>query len=183
MMGRVETEVRRTEDLRAEHLVEIRAVMDDAFVDDPLTEDDWDHCLGGLHVLTRDGDLLVAHAAIVARPMLLDGTAHTVGYVEGVGVRRSHLRRGLGGTVLAPIESMAGGEYEVLALATSDEGLPFYLARGWRPWPGRTYVVTPTGRRRTPDEDDSVMVWPTGAFAAVGPDSELACYERSGEDW
>lgn len=179
----METEVRRTAELDEAELAEARAVLDDAFVDDPLTEDDWEHCLGGLHVLTRDGDLLVAHAAIVARPMLLDDGALTVGYVEGVGVRRSHLRRGLGGTLMARIEAMAGGEFDVLALAASDEGLPFYLTRGWRPWPGRTYVVTATGRRRTPDEDDSVLVWPTGPFAAVGPDSELACHERSGEDW
>lgn len=175
--------MRRTDELDVAELAEARAVLDDAFVDDPLTEDDWDHCLGGLHVLTRDGGLLVAHAAVVARPLLLDGTALTAGYVEGVGVRRTHLRLGLGGTVMSPIESMAGSEFEALALAASDEGIPFYLDRGWCPWPGRTYVITASGRRRTPEEDESLMVWPTGPFAHVGPDSELACYERSGEDW
>jgi aminoglycoside 2'-N-acetyltransferase I len=179
----VETEVRRTDELDESALAEARDVLDDAFVEDPLTEEDWDHCLGGFHVLTREGGRLVAHAAIVARPMLLDDAPLTVGYVEGVGVRRSHWRRGLGGTVMAPVEAMAGREFPALALATSDEGLPFYVARGWRPWPGRTYVVTATGRRRTPEEDDSIMVWPTGPFAEVGPDSDIACFERSGEDW
>ena len=36
-----------------------------------------------LRVLTREGGRLVAHAAIVARPMLLDDAPLTVGYVEG----------------------------------------------------------------------------------------------------
>ena len=182
-MVEVETVVRRTDELSDGELAEARDVLDDAFVDDPLTEEDWQHCLGGLHVLTREAGVLVAHAAVVARPMLLDGRPLPVGYVEGVGVRRTHLRRGLGGSVMAPVEAMAGDVFEVVALATSDEGEPFYVARGWRPWPGRTYVVTATGPRRTPDEDDSIMVWPTGPFATLGPESELACYERSGEDW
>lgn len=175
--------MRRTDELDASGLREARAVLDDAFVDDPLTEDDWEHCLGGLHVLTWEDDVLVAHAAIVARPMLLGEVPLRVGYVEGVGVRRDRLRRGYGGTVMAPVEAMAGREHPALALATSDEGLPFYLARGWRTWPGRTYVVTATGRRRTEDEDDSIMVWPAGPFRDVRRDSELACYERAGEDW
>lgn len=211
------TEVRRQEDLSRAELVEIRALLDDAFADDPLSEDDWQHCQGGHHVLTRQFGRLVAYAAVVERVMLLDGHPLAVGYVEGVGVVRSHHRRGLGSTVMAPIESMAagsgavtaeaGGEaesfdgpsddrqtasdhgYAALALSTSDEGEPFYLARGWRPWPGRTYVDTSAGphRRpqllRTPDEDESLMVWPQGPFADVGPESEIACRSRSGDDW
>ncbi|QIK65215.1 GNAT family N-acetyltransferase [Nocardioides sp. HDW12B] len=183
------TVVRRQEELGRAELVEVRALLDDAFADDPLSEDDWQHCQGGRHVLTREDGRLVAYAAVVERVMLLDGVPLAVGYVEGVGVRRSHHRRGLGGTVMAPIEALAGGDLAALALSTSDEGLPFYLARGWRPWPGRTYVDTSAAphRRpqllRTPDEDESLLVWPHGPFADVGPDSELACRARSGDDW
>lgn len=211
------TEVRRQEALARAELVEIRALLDDAFADDPLSEDDWQHCQGGHHVLTRQDGRLVAYAAVVERVMLLDGQPLAVGYVEGVGVLRSHHRRGLGSTVMAPIESMVAGSgaatvraeggaeafdgpshgrqpasgdgYAALALSTSDEGLPFYVARGWRPWPGRTYVDTSAAphRRpqllRTPDEDESLMVWPRGPFADVGPDSEIACRARSGDDW
>ena len=36
---------------------------------------------------------------------------------------------------------------------------------------------------RTPDEDESLLVWPHGPFADVGPDSEIACRARSGDDW
>ena len=211
------TEVRRQEELTRAELVEIRALLDDAFADDPLSEDDWQHCQGGHHVLTRQDGRLVAYAAVVERVMLLDGHPLAVGYVEGVGVLRSHHRRGLGSTVMVPIEALAAGSgaatveahggaeafdapaygrqaardagYAALALSTSDEGLPFYLARGWRPWPGRTYVDTSAAphRRpqllRTPDEDESLLVWPHGPFAEVGPDSGLACRARTGDDW
>ncbi len=214
--GETVAEVRRQEELTRAELVEIRALLDDAFADDPLSEDDWQHCQGGHHVLTRQDARLVAYAAVVERVMLLDGHPLAVGYVEGVGVLRSHHRRGLGSTVMAPIESMAAGGgaasvgagggaeafhgpadrltasdvgYAALALSSSDEGLPFYLARGWRPWPGRTYVDTSAAPHRRPqllrtrDEDESLMVWPHGPFADVGPDSDLACRARSGDDW
>ncbi len=188
-MWETETVVRAQEELGRAELVEVRALLDDAFADDPLNEDDWQHCQGGRHVLTREDGRLVAYAAVVERVMLLDGVPLAVGYVEGVGVRRSHRRRGLGGTVMAPIEALVDGDLAALALSTSDEGLPFYLARGWRPWPGRTYVDTSAAphRRpqllRTPDEDESLLVWPRGPFADVGPDSEIACRARSGDDW
>ena len=86
------TAVRRQEELARAELVEIRALLDDAFADDPLSEDDWQHCQGGHHVLTREDGRLVAYAAVVERVMLLDGHPLAVGYVEGVGVLRSHHR-------------------------------------------------------------------------------------------
>ena len=101
------TVVRRQEALGRAELVEIRALLDDAFVDDPLSEDDWQHCQGGHHVLTRADGRLVAYAAVVERVMLLDGHPLAIGYVEGLGVLRSHHRRGLGSTVMAPIEALA----------------------------------------------------------------------------
>lgn len=173
----------RTEELSPADLVELRAVLDDAFVDDPLTEEDWQHCLGGVHLLAREGGELLAHAVVVVRSFLLDGRPMPVGYVEGVGVRRARVRQGIGGLVMASVEAMGAGDLPALALAASDEGLPFYRARGWRPWPGQTYVATQAGLRRTPEEDGSVMVWPHGPFGDVGPDSALACEERPGEDW
>ena len=96
------------------------------------------------------------------------------------------------GVDVRPADARCVGRHRglaALALSTSDEGLPFYLARGWRPWPGRTYVDTSAAphRRpqllRTPDEDESLMVWPHGPFADVGPESEIACRARSGDDW
>ncbi|HEX2576665.1 MAG TPA: hypothetical protein VHK88_09985, partial [Aquihabitans sp.] len=44
----------------------VRRIMDDAFEGD-FDDDDWDHALGGLHVVVRDGDTVVAHAAVVER--------------------------------------------------------------------------------------------------------------------
>lgn len=184
-----ETVVLGQDDLTVGDLAEIQALLDDAFADDPLSEEDWEHCQGGRHVLTREGGRLVAYAAVVAREMLLDGRLLQVGYVEGVGVLRSRQRRGLGGTVMAPIEALVPDVHDALALSTSDEGLPFYLARGWRAWPGRTYVDTSAAPhdvprlRRTAEEDESLLVWPHGPFADLGPDTEIACRARSGDDW
>ena len=36
--------------------------------------------------------------------------------------------------------------------------IPFYLARGWLPWQGETFALTPDGRVRTPEDDDSLYV-------------------------
>lgn len=42
----------------------------DAALDGTFSEHDWDHALGGLHALAREGSELVGHACIVQRRLL-----------------------------------------------------------------------------------------------------------------
>ena len=73
-----------------------RALLDEVFAGE-LTDDDWEHALGGVHALVWDGDELAGHASVVQRRLLHGGRALRAGYVEGVGVRARARRRGYGG--------------------------------------------------------------------------------------
>jgi aminoglycoside 2'-N-acetyltransferase I len=170
--------VAHTADLTAAERGELRAFLDRAF-DGDLTADDWEHCLGGLHAVVREGGDVVAHAALVQRRLLHGGRALRCGYVEGVAVRADRRRRGLGGAVMAPLERAAAAVYDVAALAATDEALPFYAARGWRLWRGPTSALTPAGLVRTPDADDCVHVRGDG----LDLDGPLACDWREGDPW
>jgi aminoglycoside 2'-N-acetyltransferase I len=153
----------------------------EAFGDNTFTELDWEHSLGGVHAFAWDGDVLVGHASIVQRRLLHRGRAIRTGYVEGVGVRASHRREGVGTAVMAAIEAVARGAYDLAALASTDLGLPLYAGRGWRPWQGRTFAMTTDGIVRTADADDSVMVMPFGLDPDLGGD--LVCDWREGDLW
>ncbi|WP_461026918.1 GNAT family protein, partial [Streptomyces sparsus] len=82
--------VAHTSALDTTALGDVRALLDEAFED--FDDHDWDHGLGGMHVLVRsDGDLL-AHACVVQRRLLHAGRALRTGYVEGVAVRADRRR-------------------------------------------------------------------------------------------
>lgn len=155
---------------------QVRALLWSAF--DGFTEDDWRHCLGGLHVLLWDPAGLVGHAALVPRRLLAGGRPLAAGYVEGVAVRPDARRRGHGSALMAAVES--AGAYDVLALSASEDGLPFYLARGWQRWRGPTSVATANGVLRTPEDDGGVLVLPR---VEVDLDAALTCDERPGDVW
>src|SRR4029450_8497435 len=74
-----------TADLDLGVLGEARTLLYEAF--DQMTEDDWQHCLGGVHALVWDGPRLVGHASVVQRRLLHDGRALRAGYIEGGAVR------------------------------------------------------------------------------------------------
>lgn len=152
----------------------MRALLDTCF--DDFGEDDWAHCLGGLQVLLWDPRGLVGHAAVVPRTLWCGGRELRAGYVEGLAVRADARRRGHGGALMAVVEAQP---YEVLALGTTEAGLPFYLSRGWQLWRGPTAVRTPTGAVRTPEDDGSVLVRGDGLELTA----ELVCDWRTGDVW
>ena len=157
-----------------------RTLLEGVFEGD-LTDDDWEHSLGGLHALMWDGPDLVGHASLVQRRLLHGGRALRTGYVEGVGVRSDHRRRGHGGAMMAALEEVARGAYELGALGATNEGAAFYAARGWLRWQGPTWALTPTGIVRTEEDDDAVFVLPLSAPLDVA--SALTCDWRDGDLW
>ncbi|MGP4021570.1 GNAT family N-acetyltransferase [Saccharopolyspora sp. 5N708] len=176
------TEVRaaHTADLDDATLQAARALLYDVF--DDMTEHDWEHCLGGVHALAWDDGALIGHGAVVQRRLLHAGRALRTGYIEGVGVRADHRRRGVGAMLMAELERVVRGAYELGALGASEEGMAFYAARGWQPWQGPTSILTPTGFRRTADEDGYIFVLPV--TAPLDRTADLAtCDWRDGEVW
>jgi aminoglycoside 2'-N-acetyltransferase I len=169
-----------TADLDAATLMAARALLDEVFGDD-LTDHDWEHTLGGVHALVWEGDELIGHAAVVQRRLLHRGRALRTGYVEGVAVRANRRRRGHGEAMMDALERVVRGAYEVGALGATDEGADLYTARGWKRWQGPTSVLTPTGIRRTEEDDGCVYVLPVGVPLDLS--AELTCDWRDGDVW
>jgi aminoglycoside 2'-N-acetyltransferase I len=158
----------------------VRALLYEVFGDD-LEEDDWEHALGGVHALLWEGEDLVAHAAVVQRRLLHAGRALRTGYVEAVATLADRRRRGYGGLVMEAIERVVRGAYELGALGASEEGAGFYARRGWRPWRGRSWALTPDGVVRTAQEDGGIYVYEVGS--RLDRDGDLTCDWRDGSLW
>jgi aminoglycoside 2'-N-acetyltransferase I len=178
--GMMRIRVAHTADVEPAVLDDARRLLDEAF-DGDMSEEDWRHCLGGVHALAFDGDALVGHAAVAQRSMLVRGRALRCGYVEGVAVRADRRRRGYAGAMMAELERVIEAAYDFGALCASDEAVGFYRARGWRVWEGPTSVFAPDGIAPTPEEDGAVFMWP----GAVAPDvtAPIACDWRDGDVW
>lgn len=169
-----------TADLPADVLTAAHRLVVDAF-DGDFTDLDWEHSLGGMHATAWAGDDLVGHGSVVQRRMLHGGRALRCGYVEGVGVRADHRRNGVASALLAELERVVRGGYDLGALAATEQAVPLYAGRGWRRWQGTTWTLTPEGRARTEDEDDAVYVLPVAIELDLA--GELTCDCRDGDAW
>ena len=176
----MEIRTAHTADLDGATLGTARALLDDVFAGD-MTDQDWEHALGGLHALAVDGGELVGHASIVMRRLLHGGRALRTGYVEGVAVREDARRRGVGAALMRSLEKVVRRAYDLGALGASEMALPFYRALGWRAWEGTTWALTPDGIVRTADEDGGIFVLP--AAAPLDLRGELVCDWRDGDCW
>ena len=157
-----------------------RALLDEVFYPE-MTDHDWDHCLGGEHALIWEGPRLVAHAAVVQRRLTVGARRLRTGYVEGVAVRAQRQSRGHGAAVMAAVEATISRDYDLGALGSTEAGVGFYVARGWRVWQGPTWARIPNGLMRTPDEDDWIYVLETGE--ALDFSETLTCEWRPGDVW
>ena len=156
-----------------------RTLLDLAF-DGDLSDQDWEHAIGGMHALVWDGNRLVAHGSVVQRRLLHRGRALRTGFVEAIGVHPDRRGEGHAGQVMAALEAIIRRGYDLGALGSSDMALGFYAARGWQRWRGATAVLAPEGLRRTPD-DDGIFVLP--GEVPLDLDGELACDWRDGDVW
>ncbi|MFF9201373.1 GNAT family N-acetyltransferase [Streptomyces sp. NPDC014986] len=165
-----------TADLTPAELTAVRSLLRDAF-DGDLTDEDWEHALGGMHALVHDERGLAAHGAVVMRRARYRARWLRVGYVEGIAVRHDVRRQGLGSAVMAALEGVITRAYDLGALSASDDGALLYTARGWRAWDGRICALGPDGVVRLSDEEGSTYVWPVPADLG----SELVFDWRDGD--
>jgi len=156
-----------------------RALLDIVF--DDLDDDDWEHAVGGMHAMVRDGADLVAHGSVVQRRLVHGGRALRTGYVEGVGVHPDRRGEGHGARVMTELETIIRGAYDLGALGSSEMALGFYAARGWRRWRGSSAALTPQGPRPTPDDDDGIHVYPLDISLDI--EGEIMCDWRDGDVW
>ena len=168
-----------TSELGQETRAAARQLLYDVF--DDMTEEDWEHSLGGVHALAYEGERLVGHASVIQRRLLHGGRALRAGYVEGVAVHSEHRRRGHAAAMMAALERVARQAYDVAALGATDEAAVLYSGRGWQLWRGPSSALTPTGIERTEDDDGCIYVFPLGA--ALDLDGGLTCDWRDGDVW
>lgn len=175
-----EVRVAHTADLVTETLESARVLLDGAF-DGDFTDDDWEHALGGVHVLVWEESELIGHASLVQRRLLHRGRAWRAGYVEGVGVRADRRRCGHGAAMMQALEHVLRRAYDLGALGATDEAADFYAACGWKRWQGSTSALTPLGIERTAEEDGCIYVFPL--TASLDLSGELTCDWRGGDAW
>jgi aminoglycoside 2'-N-acetyltransferase I len=161
-------------------LAAARGLLWDAFPGE-MTEEDWEHCLGGIHALAYADGALVGHAALIQRRLLYAGRALRTGYVEGVAVRADQRRRGHGVGLMRALEPVIRGAYELGALGATDAGARLYAACGWRCWEGPLSSLTLEGLRRRSEPDGDIWVLEAGVPLDVT--RPLACDWRDGDLW
>lgn len=158
-------------------LAAVRALMDAAF-GDRFTDDDWDHTVGGTHVLWEEDGAVVAHASVVARRIEVGDRILRCGYVEGVATVPHRQGEGLGSAVMAVVNGVVREGFELGMLSTSRTS--FYERLGWQRWQGPSYVRRAGGVERTEDEDDGLLALPVIEVDVTLP---ITCEERAGDDW
>lgn len=164
----------------ADLLAEIRRLLDGAFGGD-FSEEDWDHTIGGWHVVVADGATIVAHAAVVARNVEVGGRSFHTGYVEGVATAPGREGEGLGSLAMTEVADVLHREFEMGALSTGRHR--FYARLGWERWQGPTFVRHGSQAVRTGEEDDGVMVLRYGPSTGVDLTAPISCPARQGDDW
>ncbi|MFA9431980.1 GNAT family N-acetyltransferase [Egicoccus sp. AB-alg2] len=161
-------------------LAKARALMSAAFGDD-FGETDWEHALGGWHVVLLQDDEVLAHAALVRRGLEAAGRLVDCEYVEAVATSPSAQGRGHGSAVMAEVAELLRRRHDLGVLSTGRHA--FYERLGWERWQGPTYVRDGTALTRTPDEDDGIMVLRFGATRALPLNAPMVCEARDGDDW
>ena len=171
-----------TAELSGAELAALRGLLFEAF-GGRFDEHDWEHTLGGIHVLATEDGEPVAHGAVVPRVMVTGGRDLATGYVEGVATRGDRRGRGLATAVMAEVGRVIERDYELGALGDGS-GIPgFYQRLGWETWQGPTWVAGPKGRERTPEDDGSILVLRTPATGELELTASITCDWRLGDVW
>src|SRR6188508_3191981 len=102
MASSIRVRTATTAELTAVDLRQMRTLLWEAFPkgEDGFTEDDWEHAMGGRHFMAEVDGVIVSHASVIEREIHVGGAPLRTGYVEAVGTRPEHERRGFGSAVV-----------------------------------------------------------------------------------
>lgn len=173
----------RTRDLTPDQVAGIRRLLWEAFAgdDDPFTETDWQHAVGGAHFLLERDGAVVTHASVVEREILVAGVPLRTGFVEAVATLPRLQGQGLGTRVMRAVTAHVRDTFELGALGTGRHH--FYERLGWVTWRGPSSVMTPEGTFGTPDEDGYILLLATTNSPPLDPAAPIACHWRPGDVW
>ena len=179
-MSRPQPLLTKTHEMDSEAVQAARALLWDVFGSE-MTEDDWEHCLGGVHALVWDRGELIGHGSVIERRLHHEGRTLRTGYIEGLAVRTDRRGQGLGASIMAALEAVVRENFQLGALSTTEEAAGFYAARGWRLWAGPLSALTPRGIEKTSEDDGGIFVLPVSAPIDIR--GELTCDWRAGDLW
>jgi aminoglycoside 2'-N-acetyltransferase I len=175
-----------TAELDSADLAAIQAMLVAAVGDDPeeaFGPDDWQHTIGGTHVLAAEGGVVAGHASVIERSIEVGGRPLRTGYVEGVATREDRRGSGIGSTVMREVAAIIREDFELGMLGTGR--IAFYERLGWRVWGGPSgFRDAETGEvRATPDDDGYLMVLTTPRTPELEPTAPIVCEWRPGDVW
>jgi aminoglycoside 2'-N-acetyltransferase I len=173
----------RTADLTSAESQAIRALLWEAFGpgEEGMTEDDWQHALGGTHFVVESDGRIVAHAAVVEREIHVAGRPLRTGYVEAVATAPDRQRAGIGSRLMTDVNAFIRDGFELGMLGTGRNG--FYQRLGWQTWAGPSSVRTADGQRPTPDDDGYLLVLATQSSPPLDLKAPISCEWREGDVW
>ena len=146
-----------------------------------MTEEDWQHALGGAHfMLELDGEV-VAHASVVERELQIGGRSLRTGYVEAVATALHRQAHGLGSQLMREVDIYIRDRFELGALGAGRRR--FYERLGWVAWQGPSSVRTPDGARRTRAEDGNILILRTPSSPELDLAAPISCDWRAGDVW
>lgn len=176
----IEIERLYAEDTTEKFLSELKDLLCKAF-GSRFSDDDWQHCLGGTHILIRDSGLLVAHSAVVLRLIYVGESRFRAGYVEAVATIPNRQHQGLGTIAMIETNSVIANQFEMGALSSSSKD--FYRKLGWEDWKGPSFVVKDGEWVRSESEDNGIMILRTALSPTMNLESRIACDQRPGDSW
>ena len=166
-------------ELKPELKKNLLALFNNAFEGD-FSEEDWKHTFGGTRFLGFLDNNLVAHGAVVERPMQINGMEMKVGYVEGIAVAPEHWRKGFGSLLMTEITSFCKSKL-IISMLSTDEHL-FYSKHGWERFDGESYVLVDEIEVRSEDEDAGLM-YLLGLNEDTQTPRKAVCNSRDGDAW
>ena len=170
-----------TADLVSADLDAMRALFAAAWPDGDFSDDDFAHAMGGVHWLLEVDGRLLSHASVVERVLEADGVPLRTGYVEAVATQPTAEGRGYGSAVMTEAGDHIRAGYELGALGTGR--ISFYRRLGWEAWRGPSFVRTPDGPVRRPDDDGWILVLRTPRTPPIDLGLSLSCDWRPGDVW
>lgn len=182
--GRMRLRRLPTNELTPVEVGAIRTLMDAAFGDDEeerFTEADWQHAIGGTHVVLEVDGGLVTHASVVEREIHVAGRPLRTGYVEAVATAPERQGAGFGSIVMTEVTAFIRDGFELGMLGTGRHS--FYERLGWVVWAGQAFVRTADGLRRTPDEEGDLLVLRTATTPPLDDRATISCDWRPGDVW
>ncbi len=173
-----------TADVGRADLLAARNLLVSAFgpgLEERFTTTDWDHSLGGMHFLADMGGSIVAHASVVERSIEIGELPLRTGYVEAVAVAPDRQGQGIGSRLMEEVGAFIDERFEFGVLGTGRHA--FYERLGWTTWTGQAFVRTPSGPKRTPDEEGFILVRSTASTPSLDRNAPISCDWRPGDVW